>query len=54
MEMSTPGSKIDTYRLGWMIAVHAVFLVSGVMFALMDYIASKTETKGGHHDTGAP
>jgi uncharacterized protein (TIGR00645 family) len=52
MEMSNPGAKIDTFRLGWMLAVHSVFLVSGVMFALMDYIAQRSEEVVRRHRHG--
>ena len=34
----------------WRIAIHLTFVVSGLMFALMDYMADKrhTLTKAGH------
>jgi uncharacterized protein (TIGR00645 family) len=39
---------IDPQALIWQVAIHLTFVVSGVVLALMDFIASKT---GGH---GAP
>lgn len=39
-------AHVDGPRLGWMIAIHVTFVVSGVLLALMDWITSKTE----HHD----
>ncbi len=30
-------------EIKWQIIIHLVFIVSGVMLALMDYIASKTK-----------
>lgn len=45
MELLEPGVAPDTARLGWMIGLHVTFLFSGVMFALMDWIASKAEAK---------
>ena len=35
-------SKTDQ-ELRWMVVIHIVFIVSGVLLALMDYIASKTQ-----------
>lgn len=35
-------SKTDQ-ELKWMVAIHIVFIFSGVLLALMDYIASKTQ-----------
>ncbi len=34
---------VDGVRLGWMVAVHSTFVVSGVLLAVMDWITSKTE-----------
>jgi len=33
----------DGPRLRWMVAIHLSFVVSGVLMALMDWIASKAE-----------
>ena len=39
------GSSIVSDReIQWMIVVHIVFIISGVLLALMDYIASITKT----------
>ena len=40
MELAEEGTRADTVKLGWMIGLHVTFLFSGVMFALMDRIAS--------------
>jgi uncharacterized protein (TIGR00645 family) len=53
MELLEPGVAPDAARLGWMIGLHVTFLFSGVMFALMDWIASKSEGKP-HRDPAAP
>ena len=38
------GNSIVTDReIRWMIIVHVVFIISGVLLALMDYIASITK-----------
>lgn len=38
-DLDTP---IDTHRIGWMVAIHLTFVVSGVLMAVMDWITSKT------------
>jgi uncharacterized protein (TIGR00645 family) len=45
MELAKTGAELDEHKLGWMIGLHMTFLFSGVLFALMDWIASKTEDK---------
>jgi uncharacterized protein (TIGR00645 family) len=54
MELSKAGSELDERKLGWMIGLHVTFLFSGVMFALMDWIASKAEGKHKPHGPVAP
>ena len=40
------GNNLVTDReIQWMIIVHVIFIVSGVLLALMDYIASKTVSR---------
>jgi uncharacterized protein (TIGR00645 family) len=43
-----PGHPIDQRALQWLIGLHVVFIVSGVMFALMDWLAAKASP---HHGT---
>ena len=52
MEIANGAAEIDTRKFAWMIGLHVTFLVSGVMFATMDYIASKSEAKA--HGPAAP
>ncbi len=52
MELAKAGAELDERKLGWMISLHITFLASGVLFALMDWIASRTEAK--HHGPVAP
>jgi uncharacterized protein (TIGR00645 family) len=47
MELARGDHALDERKIGWMIGLHITFLASGVLFALMDWIASKTEDK--HH-----
>lgn len=37
-----PSIEFDTIRLRWLIAIHLTFVVSGLLMALMDWIAGKT------------
>src|SRR5712671_7801647 len=43
MPLGDTGAEVDGPRLRWMVAIHLTFVVSGVLMALMDWIASKTE-----------
>jgi len=54
MELSNGDAEMDTRKLGWMIGLHVTFLFSGVMFATMDWIASKSEAGSRHHGPAAP
>jgi len=45
MKLSQPGGHMDNTTLGWLIGLHFTFLASGVLFALMDWIATQTEHK---------
>ncbi len=47
MTLTLPGSTFDERKMGWMIGLHMTFIVSGVLFALMDWIGSKTDA---NHD----
>jgi uncharacterized protein (TIGR00645 family) len=54
MQLATSGAELDERKLGWMIGLHVTFLFSGVLFALMDWIASKAEGKHKPHGSAAP
>lgn len=43
LPLSDPESKMDSQRIGWMVAIHLTFVISGVLLAVMDWITSKTE-----------
>jgi len=49
MELAKSGSELDAKKLTWLIALHLTFLASGVFFALMDFIGSKTEENNKKH-----
>ena len=47
MELAEPGEAAghapDNMRLGWMVGIHMTFIISGVLLALMDYLAARSE-----------
>jgi uncharacterized protein (TIGR00645 family) len=43
LPLGDPGATVDVPRLRWMVVIHLTFVVSGVLMALMDWIASKTK-----------
>lgn len=43
LPLADAGTEIDTRRVGWMVAIHLTFVISGVLLAVMDWITSKTE-----------
>jgi len=48
MELTLPNATLDQPKLTWLIGLHMTFVVSGVLFALMDYLAVRTEAQNGH------
>ena len=49
MELAKNGAEFDRNKLVWMIGLHLTFLASGVLFAFMDWIGSKTEENNKKH-----
>lgn len=49
MRLTQAGGHMDDRTLIWLVALHITFLASGVLFALMDWIASKTELMTHRH-----
>jgi uncharacterized protein (TIGR00645 family) len=45
MSVIEPDVALDERRLTWLVVLHLTFLMSGVMFALMDWLSAVTE----HH-----
>lgn len=43
MRLTQSGGHIDDRTLLWLVGLHMTFLASGVLFALMDWIATKSE-----------
>jgi uncharacterized protein (TIGR00645 family) len=43
LETTEPGVPVDETRLLWLVVVHLSFVVSGVLLALMDWLASLTD-----------
>jgi uncharacterized protein (TIGR00645 family) len=42
MHASTPGQILTNTQMAWMVGIHLTFIVSGVLFAIMDKIAEDT------------
>lgn len=43
MNIGKPGVPLDEAGLKWAVIIHLTFVVSGVLLALMDWLASKTD-----------
>ncbi|MFZ5670382.1 MAG: TIGR00645 family protein [Pseudomonadota bacterium] len=43
LQASEPGAAVDATRLMWLVVVHLTFVASGVLLALMDWLASLTD-----------
>ena len=49
------GDAPDQMTMAWMVGLHVTFVVSGVLFALMDWLTEKTALLGGRgHHSGPP
>lgn len=40
---SEPDAVLDHGKLAWLVGIHLTFVVSGVLLAVMDLLASKTD-----------
>ena len=45
VSLTEPLTVVDERKLMWLVILHVTFLASGVMFALMDWLASLTEER---------
>ena len=43
MSLAASEAPLDEPRLKWMIFLHLTFIISGVLFALMDWVAAQTD-----------
>jgi uncharacterized protein (TIGR00645 family) len=43
LEASDKGATIDQAKMLWLVVIHLTFVVSGVLLALMDWLASLTD-----------
>ena len=43
LPLGDAGAEVDAPRLRWMVTIHLTFVVSGVLMAAMDWIASRSE-----------
>ncbi|MEO8927658.1 MAG: TIGR00645 family protein [Caulobacteraceae bacterium] len=51
LDLAEPDSTLDRSKLIWLIALHLTFVVSGLLLAVMDFVAARAET---HHGHGGP
>jgi uncharacterized protein (TIGR00645 family) len=52
MSVLEPEVPLDQRRLIWLVVLHFTFLMSGVMFALMDWLATITERQAHQETSG--
>lgn len=45
VSLTEPETALDARKLFWLVVLHVTFLFSGVMFALMDWLAGLTEDR---------
>lgn len=45
MDVTRPNAVLDNAKLAWLVGLHLTFIISGVLFALMDWLASLTEKR---------
>ncbi len=43
MKLTEPGVVMDETRIRWLVILHVTFVVSGLLFAAMDWVAGQTE-----------
>jgi uncharacterized protein (TIGR00645 family) len=48
MALTEPGTVLDAPRLRWMLMLHLTFVVSGLLFAAMDWVGNRAEKPKEH------
>jgi uncharacterized membrane protein YqhA len=48
----TQANAVDEVRIFWLVVLHVTFVVSGLLFALMDWVASLEIKKPGEETQG--
>jgi uncharacterized protein (TIGR00645 family) len=43
MKLTEPGAELDEARIRWLVILHVTFVASGLLFALMDWVAAQSE-----------
>jgi uncharacterized membrane protein YqhA len=49
MTLTEHDGPLDEPRLRWMLILHLAFVVSGLLFAAMDWVANRAENPGAEH-----
>jgi uncharacterized protein (TIGR00645 family) len=42
IDLTTEEEQVDSHRLAWLLGIHGALVVTGVLFALTDFLASRT------------
>jgi uncharacterized protein (TIGR00645 family) len=43
MRLTEPGAAMDEARIQWLVILHVTFVASGLLFALMDWVAARAD-----------
>ena len=54
MSLTRENSVLDERRIFWLISLHVAFVVSGLLFAIMDYVAAQSEKLAHAHGHKGP
>jgi uncharacterized protein (TIGR00645 family) len=54
MELTDRALALDAERLRWMLILHLTFVVSGLLFAAMDWVGNRAEKPKEHHGQAIP
>src|SRR6185312_3223248 len=49
MALTDPATGLDEPRLRWMLILHLTFVISGLLFAMMDWVGNRAEKPNEHH-----
>jgi uncharacterized membrane protein YqhA len=48
MALTDPAEALDVPRIRWMLFLHLTFVVSGLLFAAMDWVGNRAEKPKEH------
>jgi uncharacterized protein (TIGR00645 family) len=53
LPLADPNARVDGAQLRWMISIHLTFVVSGVLLAVMDWVAARAKELEANKNKGA-